>query len=134
MANKMVNDGSVLLDNFDFAFNYVKHLFAIPGEIKDYQRSCIHSILLGKDCFVAQPTGSGKSLIFQCLPVVFDLIYPHQTTPGRIMEKAVLVISPLISLMEDQVCFLTSIGLKAVCLSKNAQAAKLEEVSQREPD
>ena len=58
--------------------------------------------------FVIQPTGSGKSLIFQSAPIVFDTI--------RLLSNAksiALVISPLASLMQDQVRYLKSVGIKA---------------------
>ena len=60
-----------------------------------------------KDVFFNLPTGFGKSLLYQALPLVFDL------EPGHI----VVVVSPLISLMEDQVCHLKELGLKAASIS-----------------
>jgi len=54
----------------------------------------LKEIVLGKNVFVVLPTGSGKSLIFQAAPLVFDL-----------------VISPLVSLMKYQVNFLSSKGI-----------------------
>ncbi|KXS21029.1 ATP-dependent DNA helicase [Gonapodya prolifera JEL478] len=58
----------------------------------------------GKDTFTVQATGSGKSLCYQ-LP---SLIHPHTVT---------LVISPLISLMEDQVAKLSQLGVPACMIS-----------------
>ena len=52
-----------------------------------------------EDIFVNLPTGSGKSLIFQALPLVFNDI---SNDNGHI----VVVVSPLISLREDQVKYL----------------------------
>ena len=58
--------------------------------------------------FVIQPTGSGKSLIFQSAPIVFDTIRPLSNA-----KWIALVISPLASLMQDQVRYLKSVGIKA---------------------
>ena len=53
---------------------------------------------------VIQPTGSGKLIIFQCFSVVFDVLHGKRNT------SCPLVISPLTSLMQDQVAYLTSLG------------------------
>ena len=52
-----------------------------------------------KEIFVNLPTGSGKSLIYQGLPVIFDTV---KRTSGHI----VAVISPLLNLINDQVNYL----------------------------
>ena len=49
-----------------------------------------------EDVFVNLPTGSGKSLIYQALPLVFDHVSDES---GHI----IVVVSPLVSLMGDQV-------------------------------
>ena len=63
-----------------------------------------------KHVFVNLPTGFGKSLLYQALPLVFDLTSQE---PGHI----VIVVSPLISLMDDQVSRLNELGFKAVNIS-----------------
>ena len=67
----------------------------------------------GKDVFVCLPTGFGKSLCFITLPVIFDLIR------APCDPSIVVVISPLNSLMSDQVDSCKSRGLKAVCVGVN---------------
>ena len=76
--------------------------------LKELQRRGLEAILEGQDVFIVQPTGSGKSLIFQSAPIVFDIMKPLQKG-----KSIAIVISPLVSLMEDQVGFLKSIGIMA---------------------
>ncbi len=72
-------------------------------EFRPGQRRIIDAVLAGKDCIGVMPTGAGKSLTFQI--------------PARIMPGSVLVISPLISLMKDQVDALVRVGFKAVTIN-----------------
>ncbi len=64
------------------------------------QREVIEAILAGKDGIALLPTGMGKSLCYQL--------------PGYILQKPVLIVSPLLSLMQDQVEQLKRIGEKRV--------------------
>src|SRR5262245_45744153 len=58
-------------------------------EFRPGQRKIIDTVLAGRDCIGVMPTGAGKSLTFQ--------------VPAKMLPGPVLVISPLISLMKDQV-------------------------------
>ena len=75
------------------AFKRVLETFRIEP-MKESQKEALENLLMGQDVFVIQPTGSGKSLIYQSAPVVFDTIFPLPSG-GSIT----LVISPLTSLM-----------------------------------
>lgn len=67
------------------------------------QRSCVNAILSGRDAILVMPTGGGKSLCYQL---------PALLTPGL-----TLVISPLVSLMEDQLLAVKTLGIESAMLS-----------------
>ena len=67
------------------------------------QREVVDAVLEGRDCIAVMPTGAGKSLTYQL--------------PARLLEGTVLVISPLISLMKDQVDALHALGFNAVAIN-----------------
>jgi len=67
------------------------------------QQTIINTALSGRDCLVVMPTGGGKSLCYQI--------------PALVMDGLTLVVSPLISLMKDQVDQLMAAGVEAGCLN-----------------
>ena len=64
----------------------------------------------GNDVFDSLPTGSGKSLYYCLLTLAFDLL--RQTSQAK--SSIVLVVSPLIALMQDQVRAMNERGVRAV--------------------
>src|SRR5437870_11342713 len=76
-------------------------------EFRPGQRHIIDAVLTGRDCIGVMPTGAGKSLTFQL--------------PAKILPGAVLVISPLISLMKDQVDALTRLGFRAAVVNSSVE-------------
>lgn len=72
------------------------------------QEKIVHSLLEGRDTCVVMPTGGGKSLCYQL--------------PGAMQEgKTVIVISPLIALMQDQVAQLDQMGIPATLLNSSVE-------------
>lgn len=71
------------------------------------QRDIIQNVLSGNDTLAIMPTGGGKSLCYQIPALIFDGI--------------TVVVSPLISLMQDQVSQLKSAGIDAVFLNSSLE-------------
>ena len=93
---------AVSLQGFDEAVTYA--LRAVEKErivLKTEQLEAIRHIYDGKDVFLWLPTGFGKSICYETLPFVFD--YKLERVSGTTSSSIVLVVSPLVSLMADQV-------------------------------
>ena len=84
---------------------------------REGQEPLIDAILAGRDVFGVMPTGGGKSLCYQL--------------PALLLEGLTLVVSPLISLMKDQVAALKEAGIPAAFLNSSLTAAQQREVLRR---
>ncbi|MDP3542358.1 MAG: RecQ family ATP-dependent DNA helicase, partial [Elusimicrobiota bacterium] len=82
----------------------LKDVFGYPS-FRPGQRDIIDAVLAGRDCVGVMPTGAGKSLTYQI--------------PARLLKGVTLVVSPLISLMKDQVDAAVSVGLRATFLNSS---------------
>ena len=79
-------------------------------EFRELQEDIIRSILEGRDTLGLMPTGGGKSITFQ--------------VPTMAMDGLAIVVTPIVSLMKDQVDNLKSRGIKAVYLHAGLTAAE----------
>ena len=77
------------------------------------QEAAVSAILSGRDTVVVLPTGGGKSLCFQ--------------VPALLMPGLTVVVSPLISLMKDQVDALTAKGLPAAFINSTLTSAQVSD-------
>lgn len=83
-------------------------------EFMPLQREAMLSVLEGRDSIVVLPTGGGKSLCFQA--------------PAMVMPGIAIVVSPLISLMKDQVDGLCECGVRAARIDSSLHPRQREAV------
>ncbi|CAH3161221.1 unnamed protein product, partial [Porites lobata] len=95
-------------------------------KLSKHQEEAIRQVVeLKVDVYVNLPTGYGKSVVFQALPTVFASL-------DKCEKNIVIVISPLINLMKDQVSRLSSLGVSAISLSDISSAAEIKKVESGE--
>ena len=78
------------------------------SELRPQQEVIIRTFIHGRDMFVSLPTGSKKTLCYCSLPLVFDTLH------GNTSQSVVVVVSPLIALMKDQVRAMKEKAVSAV--------------------
>src|SRR5690348_5432075 len=77
------------------------------------QEAAVESVLAGRDTLVVLPTGGGKSLCYQ--------------VPALMLPGLTVVLSPLISLMKDQVDALAARGLPATFVNSTLSASQVSD-------
>ena len=83
------------------------------SEFRTGQRPVVEAVLEGRDALAVLPTGGGKSLCYQL--------------PALVRQGLVVVISPLVALMEDQVLQLQRRGIAAACLHAGLDAVRRQQ-------
>ncbi|MDR1637997.1 MAG: DNA helicase RecQ [Treponema sp.] len=99
-------------DKFALLKRYFGYTSFRPG-----QAELIDAVLSGRDVLGVMPTGAGKSICYQI--------------PALMLEGLTVVISPLISLMKDQVSGLREAGIPAACLNSSLSHAEYSETMGR---
>lgn len=119
--------------NRDQAKRVLKARFGFDA-FRPGQAELVDAVLSGRDCLGVMPTGAGKSVCYQVPALVLayedatdcageELFQPAHTTT--------LVISPLVSLMSDQVMALRAAGIQAAYLNSRLSPTQQEEVLSR---
>ena len=96
-------------DSGSRALAVLKEVFGYPS-FRPGQTQIIQAVMAGRDCLGVMPTGAGKSVTYQI--------------PARLLGGVTLVISPLISLMKDQVDAMGELGVRATYLNSSLDAAE----------
>jgi len=87
------------------------------ADFRPPQREVVEALLGGRDALVLMPTGGGKSLCYQL--------------PALVREGTAVVISPLISLMKDQVDALRESGVEAAFLNSALESGEARRVERK---
>ena len=87
------------------------------SSFREGQQTLIDAVLAGRDVLGVMPTGGGKSLCYEL--------------PALLLPGLTLVISPLISLMKDQVMALQNAGIPAGCINSAMSVEELREALPR---
>ena len=103
----------------------VCYYFKVEKLLKE-QITVLKNFLKGNNAYFSAPTGFGKSLIFQSIPLIADHLLGRAPGTGII-----LVISPLKSLMFDQVKFLNNVvGINAAAIHKDEKENVLKAIEE----
>ena len=100
--------------------------------LKDEQRQSIWHAFHGRDVFSWLPTGFGKSLCYQVLPFMSDFRLCSQEPTASKPSQLVLVVSPLISLMTDQVQSLRRIDVRSSLLTASDSSVDSELIATKD--
>lgn len=97
------------------ALRVLKDVFGYDG-FRDGQEQAVRAILQGRDVLAVMPTGAGKSICYQL--------------PALLLPGVTLVVSPLISLMQDQVSALVQSGVRAAYLNTSLTPGQMRRALQ----
>ena len=103
---------SVSTHTIEDARTALREHFGYPA-FRPGQEAAVESVLAGKDTLVVLPTGGGKSLCYQ--------------VPALMLPKLTVVVSPLISLMKDQVDALGKRGLPATFVNSTLSSSEISD-------
>lgn len=116
LSNTYSIDQLELLDSATVMENTLQKIFGFPA-FRPYQEDIVQAITDGRDVFAVMPTGGGKSLCYQL--------------PAYLIPGVCLVVSPLISLMKDQVDAAKRRGLRADYLNSSQTTEERDIVQKR---
>ena len=109
MRNNDLDKGYIMLDKKAVLKQYFGH-----SSFREGQEQVVDAILQGRDALCVMPTGAGKSICYQ--------------VPALIFKGITIVVSPLISLMKDQVNALTQNGIQAAYLNSSLTSTQYAKV------
>ncbi|MGD8277712.1 MAG: ATP-dependent DNA helicase RecQ [Gemmatimonadota bacterium] len=108
----MQDSRATVAPRFEDAIAALRRTFGYPA-FRGVQERAVQAVLEGRDVLVLMPTGGGKSLCFQ--------------VPALVLPGLTLVVSPLISLMKDQVDALERRGVSATFVNSSLPPSEMRE-------
>ena len=113
-----------MANNVDPAFGKVCEVFGFKT-LNEHQKNALKIVIeKKKDVFANLPTGFGKSVIFQALPLLYACVSKAEIK---------IVVSSLISLVKDQVSLLLSLTISATSLNNETSETDKRKVERRDP-
>ena len=115
-SNKYSNKNKVMMKRRFYLLNHAKEILQTYygyDEFRNGQSTIIEQVLSGKDTVAIMPTGGGKSICYQ--------------VPALMLPGITIVISPLISLMKDQVDALNNAGIPATFINSSISGSEMYE-------
>eukprot|EP00795_Rhopilema_esculentum_P003832 gene3833-15125_t len=109
-------------EKFEEGLGFAKTMFGISS-MHEEQLEALRHFFLGKHLYFSAPTGYGKSLIYQVIPFVNDYLMNQLTLPS-----CILVVTPLQSLMLDQVSKLRALGINTAAIYADQSEEVLLEI------
>ncbi|XP_062593621.1 probable ATP-dependent DNA helicase RecQ [Saccostrea cucullata] len=104
-------------------FNSLKQVYKFQFTLKDEQMSVLLGTMNKRNTFALLPTGYGKSMCFTLPPLLLDEL-------DWTIQHISVVVSPLKSLMADQVNSLTEMGVRALAISPEMQHDTYKDIKQ----
>ena len=98
--------------SLDAAREVLARFWGYP-DFRPGQDGAVRNVLSGGDALIVMPTGGGKSICYQ--------------VPAMLLPGVTLVVSPLISLMKDQVDNLAAVGLPATFINSSLSSSEMAE-------
>ena len=104
------------VEGFDSAVQNACQLFGVETLFPE-QFKVLKTFAYGTDVLLNLPTGFGKSLVFQMAPLVHAEL--SRGRDGFAANPVIIIISPLVSLMEDQTSYLRKCGISACSIGED---------------
>ena len=93
------------------------------GCLKSEQEEVVGEFVKSNDVFVCFLSGYGKSFCYLILSVLFDMLYGRDC-----FYSMIIIVTPLIAIMKDQVRFLERKGLKAAYVVKGSDSDVMDQI------
>ena len=98
----------------------ITELLPASATLSPEQYQALECFINHRDCLLMMPTGGGKSFVYQVTPYIKHLQHNHTLNNLHDIDYSTIIISPLNSIMKDQVRFLCEKGIPSCYLDMKA--------------